>query len=68
LRHGAKARDTGGVIAGTTFVTAGNYFGPVTKKKLTERQNQQGQPADGIFTPELDTLWGWNVFGAPPGT
>lgn len=43
-------------------LSSGNYFGPVTKKKLTERQTQQGQPADGIFTPELDTLWGWNVF------
>jgi hypothetical protein len=49
-------------------LSAGNYFGPVTKKKLTERQTLQGQPADGIFTPELDTLWGWNVFGTPPGT
>ena len=24
--------------------------------------------ADGIFTPERDTLWGWNVFAALPGT
>jgi hypothetical protein len=48
-------------------LSSGNYFGPVTKKKLAERQTQQGQPADGIFTPELDTLWGWDVFGALPG-
>ena len=44
---------------------AGVYFGPATKKKLTERQTQQGQPADGVFTPELDMLLGWGVFGAP---
>ena len=49
-------------------LSAGNYFGPITKKKLTERQTQQGQPADGIFTPELDSLWGWSVFDAPPDT
>jgi hypothetical protein len=43
-------------------LSAGTYFGPVTKKKLTERQTQQGQRADGIFTPELDKIWGWHVF------
>lgn len=48
-------------------LSAGDYFGPATKKKLTERQTQQGQPADGIFTPQLDGLWDWNVFGASPG-
>jgi hypothetical protein len=46
-------------------LSVGDYFGPVTKKKLTERQTRQGQPADGIFTPELDNTWGWNVFGDP---
>ena len=49
-------------------LSAGTYFGPATKKKLTDRQTRQGQPADGIFTSELDTLWGWNVFAALPGT
>jgi len=43
-------------------LSAGTYFGPVTKEKLAGRQAQQGLPADGIYTPALDALWGWNVF------
>src|SRR5262249_25900983 len=44
------------------------YFGPATRKALIDAQASRRVPLDGIFSPALDTLWGWNVFasGEPP--
>jgi hypothetical protein len=44
------------------------FFGPGTRKALIELQHEvneqhgQGRTADGIYSPSLDQLLGWNVF------
>lgn len=40
------------------------YFGPQTKKALTEWQAANGVPADGIYAPALDDKTGWGIFAA----
>lgn len=42
-----------------------DYFGPTTRKRLTEIQSEKGVPVDGIFTPKLDQDWAWTVFDPP---
>jgi hypothetical protein len=44
---------------------ASDYFGALTRKRLTEVQQTKGAPKDGIFTPALDRAWGWSVFDPP---
>jgi predicted chitinase len=42
------------------------YFGPETKKKLTDYQAAHGIPSDGIFSPAMDTVQGLGVFSSAP--
>lgn len=44
-----------------------SYFGPLTKKRLTEREAAHGLVTDGIFAPGDDLALGWSVF-ATAGT
>ena len=41
------------------------YFGPQTKKSLTEAQAAAKTPVDGIYSPALDAKLGWTVFSTP---
>jgi peptidoglycan hydrolase-like protein with peptidoglycan-binding domain len=49
-------------------VEATGFFGPATRKALTELQHEVnerhglGKTADGIYSPEFDRRVGWNVF------
>jgi peptidoglycan hydrolase-like protein with peptidoglycan-binding domain len=40
----------------------GNYFGPAVKKALVDEQKRRNEPIDGVYSPALDTRWGWAVF------
>lgn len=38
------------------------HFGSGTRKRLTEFQEENDLPVDGIYSPALDEQLGWNVF------
>ena len=40
-----------------------DYFGSALKKALVDEQSRRKVPTDGIYSPALDTAWGWTVFG-----
>lgn len=40
-----------------------SYFGPATKKRLTDLQKQKGVPTDGIFAPAIEGSLAPGVFG-----
>lgn len=44
------------------------YFGPSTKKRLTQEEAAKGLISDGVFSPEDDRKTGWGVFAAVPVT
>lgn len=45
-------------------VAASGYFGWRTKEALVEQQRRANLPRDGIYTPKLDRLLGWDVLRA----
>jgi hypothetical protein len=61
LRSGSQSEEVSRLRQKIGF-SAGPYFGPATRRKLAEVQVQQGKPADGIYTPELDAALDWHVF------
>jgi hypothetical protein len=40
------------------------YFGPSTKKRLTEAEGAAGLATDGVYSPADDLVTGWGVFPA----
>lgn len=42
------------------------YFGPSTKRRLTQIENSSGIASDGIYSPADDQITGWQIFGDIP--
>lgn len=61
LRVGSEG-DTVAALQKKLGFKGSGYFGPLTKKRLTEYEKAAGRPTDGIYCPEDDAAAGWGVF------
>ena len=61
LRVGSQGEDVTRLQKKIGFNGSG-YFGPLTKKRLTEREGAQGLTTDGVYSLADDLATGWSVF------
>ncbi|MBU6300815.1 MAG: peptidoglycan-binding protein [Verrucomicrobia bacterium] len=61
LRTGSMGEEVRRLQQKLGFVGSG-YFGASTKKALAEYQRSHGVTSDGIYSPDLDVKFQWNVF------
>jgi hypothetical protein len=61
LRTGSLGEEVRRLQQKLGFVGSG-YFGASTKKALAEYQRSHGVTSDGIYSPDLDAKFQWNVF------